>query len=390
MSKKAKIIIGANYGDESKGLTAAYFVRRAKNDNKRCLNILFNGGPQRGHTVETKNGFRHVFHHFGSGTVYGAPTYFDENALVNPMVFTDEYLKLTEMGVPIPTPILNPSCRIITVYDMFINQIVETIRSGSKHGSCGHGVWEAVQRNKVPTYSLTYSQFTQMSKDEVLAFLTKIRTEYLPARLNFYNITTEMIPSEYQELLSMHNGMDRHYYEDMLFMASKCDCKAWEAMVEDYDTFIFEGSQGLALDADNVPMKPYVTASNTGASIPVSRIAPYTDDVEVVYVTRSYFTRHGAGPLPTECPKEEIDSRIGVDATNQPNAWQDTLRYGRFDWKELRERVDEDVKKIETPVTVSLMVTHVNECEVGEEVREWRGAIYTSNSPYPNDVQISL
>ena len=67
--RHAVIIIGSSYGDEGKGLAAAWSARRM---GGRCLNILINGGAQRGHTVDLPDGRRHVFHHFGAATLEGA------------------------------------------------------------------------------------------------------------------------------------------------------------------------------------------------------------------------------------------------------------------------------------------------------------------------------
>ena len=49
---KARIIIGANYGDEGKGTVVAKYSKQSDN----CLNILTNGGSQRGHTIVTEYG----------------------------------------------------------------------------------------------------------------------------------------------------------------------------------------------------------------------------------------------------------------------------------------------------------------------------------------------
>lgn len=104
---KTKVVIGANWGDEGKGMMTQYFSRQGK-----VLNILFNGGPQRGHTVVSPQGVRHVFHHFGSGSFYGADTYFSEHFILNPLVFEREALELhfcprvfCAEGVRITTPI---------------------------------------------------------------------------------------------------------------------------------------------------------------------------------------------------------------------------------------------------------------------------------------------
>ena len=67
--RQAVIVIGSSYGDEGKGLAAALSAKRL---GGKCLNVLINGGAQRGHTVEWKDGRRHVFHHFGSAAALGA------------------------------------------------------------------------------------------------------------------------------------------------------------------------------------------------------------------------------------------------------------------------------------------------------------------------------
>ena len=73
MEHSSKIIIGANYGDEGKGLVTRHFALQAKKDGRNPITILHNGTAQRGHTVDYSPEFRHVFHHFGSGTLDGVP-----------------------------------------------------------------------------------------------------------------------------------------------------------------------------------------------------------------------------------------------------------------------------------------------------------------------------
>lgn len=58
-----KVVIGSNFGDEGKGLMTDYFCAEASKRNESCIVALCNGGAQRGHTVVTPDGIRHVFHH---------------------------------------------------------------------------------------------------------------------------------------------------------------------------------------------------------------------------------------------------------------------------------------------------------------------------------------
>jgi len=64
-------VIGANFGDEGKGLMTDVLASRAPS---RTLVVRANGGAQAGHTVVTPEGRRHVFGHVGSGALCGAPT----------------------------------------------------------------------------------------------------------------------------------------------------------------------------------------------------------------------------------------------------------------------------------------------------------------------------
>ena len=97
--QKIKVIIGASYGDEGKGLATDFFGAQGKEKNG-TINVLTNGGPQRGHTVELPDGRRHVFKHFGAATFRGAVTYFAEQFLVNPMEFLREYERRTRQNRP--------------------------------------------------------------------------------------------------------------------------------------------------------------------------------------------------------------------------------------------------------------------------------------------------
>lgn len=131
-----KVIAGANFGDEGKGLLTDYFAFQSK---ESCLVIKCNGGSQAGHTVVTPNFIKHVFHHFGSGTFAQAKTYLSKDFIVNPILFRKEREELKQKGIN-PICFVNQKCLLTTPYDMLINQIAEKSRKEQKHGSCGVGI----------------------------------------------------------------------------------------------------------------------------------------------------------------------------------------------------------------------------------------------------------
>ena len=125
--KTAKIVIGSNFGDEGKGSMTDYFANEAKEQNKSCLVVCHNGGSQKGHTVISPSGLRHVFHHFGSGNFVEADTYLASEYIVNPIIFNKELSELKRKDI-VTKCYVNKDCKLATPFDMMVNQIVEEDR----------------------------------------------------------------------------------------------------------------------------------------------------------------------------------------------------------------------------------------------------------------------
>lgn len=108
---------------------------------------------------------------------------------------------------------------------------------------------------------------------------------------------------------------------------------------------IFEGAQGLLLDED-APFFPHVTPSKTGLHNVVQLCQGQDAVLDTVYMTRTYLTRHGRGPMyapgyfGTEWSARPAD--IHEDITNCPNPWQEHLRYGDLNVPQLLDAIDKD------------------------------------------------
>ena len=126
---KAIAVIGANWGDEGKGLMTDY------HSDENTLVIRFNGGPQAGHTVH-RWPLRHEFHHFGAGTLAGASTFLSKHFLNNPVLYFEE-LKILHAKDFEPAVFVHPDGLVTTPWDMMINQMIEEHRGTARHGSCG-------------------------------------------------------------------------------------------------------------------------------------------------------------------------------------------------------------------------------------------------------------
>ena len=356
---EVKFVIGANYGDEGKGLVSAKYAYNAFKEDKGCLTILYNGGPQRGHTVEDMTGFRHVYHHLAAGSTWGSDTYFHPDFMINPMTFVPEYDDI-HGKCPVFDVFVDRKCKLITPYDMMANQLKETGRGDKRHGSCGMGIYETWHRSyDVFDKSVQgcYADFSQQEdRIKIKAFLANVRRYYEARGVRF-----DSFPGIDFE------GLEEHYINDFYEMVDYCEQVDNPVDLFDrYDTIIYEGGQGLALSMTNEDDFPHLTPSVTGARKMIMHVHNYFGidaDVDMTYVTRSYITRHGNGPM------DGIDAKVAleVDATNQPNPWQGTLRFAYFDedalykmFKRIKQDGDNDYTKSMKYLKRNLVITHAN------------------------------
>lgn len=349
-----KVVIGANFGDEGKGLMTDYFCHQSTLRGEKTLVVLHNGGAQRGHTVVTPDGNRHVFHHFGSGTLVGADTYLSEEFVLNPMIFRQEWEELESMKA-IPKVYVNHTCRVTTPFDMILNQIIEESRDNARHGSCGMGIHETMIRD-VCNYPI---EMWFDSSDEAKRYYLKEIRNYLSERLLDFGINK--IPDNWKEIVNS-DLLIENFISELNFMGRNISIR-FDRFIEYYDCVAFENGQGLLLDQNNTAYYPHLTPSNTGIKNSLEIIAEMNckPDIEVCYVTRTYLTRHGAGRLDGECGKQEINPDM-QDLTNVPNPHQGTLRYAKLVEKSLEERILKDFEPARKyGAKLSLAITHENE-----------------------------
>ena len=300
----ADVVIGANFGDEGKGLVTDYLCSVVPKDWNK-LGVLTNGGAQRAHTVVTPEGYRHVFHHFSSGSFVGADTFCSEYFIVNPVLFIEEYAELNKKFNLAPKVFIHKNC-IMTSFNPL---------------------------------AMTVGEFAEMNYIDRYNFLVYVRDDYMRARFNSFNGNLK-IDKEFEKLFKSSGLITRFLndFETMLKIAKIVD----NSIFDNYNYACFENGQGLLLDKDNMDYYPHLTPSNTGIKIPEQICQEVgMENYNVWYVTRPYMTRHGVGRFDTESQKAKINPHM-IDLTNVPNPWQDTLRYGKLDIDDLIKRIRAD------------------------------------------------
>ena len=317
-------VIGKNFGDEGKGFTCGCLASSLKN----ALIIKHNGGGQAGHTVEDPEGkWRFIHHQIGAGAEYHVPTLFADSFMPDLFQLGKEVKEFTELFGFQPILYSEKNARITTIDDVLLNMGAELARGKNRHGSCGMGIEECVQRNAAG-YGITVEELAGWTKQDLVDRLKQIRKEYTGRRAKILGI----YPSNpYYEML-YNEIVLKNFVEEVkknvnLLTLVDAD-RNW---LEEFQNLIFETGQGLLLDQDYEDYAPNLTSSKTGihnSAIFLEKRGLYLE--EAIYVTRPYVTRHGNGPLPCEVDPSELPG-VGEDLTNQPNEWQGTLRYAKHE-----------------------------------------------------------
>ena len=371
-------VIGKNFGDEGKGYTCSCLASSLK----KSLIIKHNGGGQAGHTVEDPEGkWRFIHHQIGAGAEYHVPTLFADSFMPDLFQLGKEVKEFTELFGFQPILYSEKNARVTTIDDVLLNMGAELARGKNRHGSCGMGIEECVQRNAAG-YGITVEELATCTKQDLVDRLKQIRREYAERRAKILGIYSS---NPYYEMLRNETVLENFVVEvkENVKLLNLVDVdRKW---LDEFQTLIFETGQGLLLDQDYEAYAPHLTSSKTGIHNPTIFLEKRGLSLdEAIYVTRPYVTRHGNGPLPCEVKRSELPG-VGEDLTNQPNEWQGTLRYAKHEGLEaffapvLRDRDSlydldrkEQIKTKESP-KLSILVTQLS--ETGNQLYFEKGSI---------------
>jgi adenylosuccinate synthase len=326
---QAYVIVDLGFGDAGKGVLTDFLVRRFK----AGLVVRYNGGAQAGHNVVAPDGRHHTFSQFGSGTfIPGVKTYLSRHVVIHPGALLVEGDILVGKGVRDAFSRLRMSDQalIVTPFHQAANRIREMARGEDRHGSCGVGVGEAVEdeqlngADSVVAGDLSNPPILRRKLRSIRELKQSQLVEQSKDKFSGAAIAKEWEIFKREEVLETWiSSMSR--IGELGLVTPDSVLRDW---LDNEDTVIFEGAQGVLLDAE-AGFHPYTTWSRTTSANACELIQEMAPDSQIfkIGVMRSYAVRHGPGPLPTETD----DLTPVVSEHNQYNDWQGKVRYGWFD-----------------------------------------------------------
>ena len=257
--------------------------------------VRFHGGNNAGHTVIV-NGNTFKLHLVPSGVIYGEPISIIGNGVViDPHVLLDEIKYLKVKGIN-PKLIISDRAHVIMPYHIEIDSALSNHQGKLAAESTRRGIApvyaDKMFRNGIRIVDLLEPTVFEEKLSKGYAFSKGIVEGTLGGKLG---VSIEEIFNTY----SSYGKRLEKYISDTsieLFNAYKQG-----------KSILFEGAQGISLDVDH-GIYPYTTSSNTtsGHISTGSGLGPYSAG-RIIGVVKSYLSRVGQGPLPSEIHEKTAD-----------------------------------------------------------------------------------
>jgi adenylosuccinate synthase len=287
---KVIAVIGAQWGDEGKGKIVDLLAERFE------IVARYQGGHNAGHSVQVgEQSF--VLHLLPSGIVHRGKTCVLGNGMViDPKAFFIEADRLTQQGIEVSPERVKISSRahLILPYHRALDHTSEERLGNEKVGTTLRGIGPAYEdkagRRGIRTADALVPDVLRSRIERNLEDANRIIEAYGGERLDADEIFKEM--SVLTERLGPFIADTTHYL----------NVAATEGR-----SILLEGAQATLLDVDHGTY-PFVTSSTTvaGGAIIGTGLAP-NRLTGVLGIVRTYTTRVGEGPFPTEMLEGEAE-----------------------------------------------------------------------------------
>lgn len=313
------IIIGTQWGDEGKGRIVDLMAARAH------VVARYNGGDNAGHTVQVgPRTFK--LHLIPAGIIHPHTTgLLGSGMVINPKSLLDEIDTLRAAGVTVdPSRLLiSYAAHLITPGHRALDVAIERSLGAGQIGTTGRGIGPAY------TDKATRRGLRMQDLLDEAAFRAKLSRHIedvnlmLASRYGAEPLDLAAVLDEF----SAYAAQLRPYIKDVSGFARDALRAGRRLMAE--------GAQGTLLDIDHGTY-PFVTSSSTIATGALSGLGLGIVPVErVVGVTKSFQTRVGAGPFPTEVFGDQAQRLRGTGSNPWDEFGTTTGRPRRVGWLDL-------------------------------------------------------
>ena len=315
------VVVGSQWGDEGKGKIVDWLSDQAD------VVIRFQGGHNAGHTLVI-DGVTYKLRLLPSGIVRkNKISVIGNGVVIDPWALLDEIKEIKLKGVEVNENnfIISDSATLILPFHKEMDEIREDAAGKGKIGTTRRGIGPAyedkVGRRSIRVMDLRSESNLDHRLENVLLHHNAIR-KGLRKKIYKKNELKKQLLKIAPEILKFSQPVWLKIDE---FKKRK-------------KKILFEGAQGILLDVDHGTY-PFVTSSNTVAASAATGTGCGPDSIQYVLgITKSYTTRVGEGPFPTEL-KDKIGKFLGKKGKEFGTVTNRKRRCGWFDGVLVRQTI---------------------------------------------------
>ena len=278
----ATVVLGAQWGDESKGKVTDFFASSAD------YVVRFQGGNNAGHTIVVGDE-KLALSLTPSGVLYPDCVPVIGSGCVVDLAFLKEELEmLNSKNVSTKKLAISANAHVIMPYHKLLDELIEENLGENKIGTTKKGIGpcyaDKIQRSGI--------RIQDLLDDEVFVEKVKTNVEEKNKLLTKIYGRNPMDPNEIINEFKTYKEIINNHIKDTSLMISNA--------IKEGKNILFEGAQGTLLDIDHGTY-PFVTSSNTSSANAAigSGVGPLNLN-KIVGVTKAYISRVGSGPFITE------------------------------------------------------------------------------------------
>ena len=286
-----KCVIGLQWGDEAKGKLVDLLTEG------KDLVVRYQGGANAGHTVVIGDDV-YKLHHIPSGILNeGVLNLITAGVVINPPTIIEEIESLKARGINIAARMkISGRAHVVMPWHVLEDKMWNRLVSGEDNiGTTLRGIGPCYADKVGRSFAIRIGDMLQDDFADRVRKIVEVKKRVLAAAgdEDSNSLDAESIIAEYSK-----------FAEALRPLVTDTNRILLDAIDEDKE-ILFEGAQGSLLDIDHGTF-PFVTSSNSsGLGISTGSGVPGNWLTNVVGVMKTYATRVGGGPFPTEQDNEQ-------------------------------------------------------------------------------------
>lgn len=279
-------VIGLQWGDEAKGKLVDLLTEG------KDLVVRYQGGANAGHTVVIGDDV-YKLHHIPSGIINeGVLNLIAPGVVINPPTILKEINSLSERGIDCNQRMrISKRAHVVMPWHVLEDAMWNELVSGKDNiGTTLRGIGPCYADKVGRSFAVRVGDLIQADFPDRVRKIVEVKKRILSAASG-----TADVELDAEAIINEYSG----YAQQLKPMIADTNRILLDA-IDDQKDILFEGAQGSLLDIDHGTF-PFVTSSNSsGLGVSTGSGVPGNWIQKIIGVSKSYATRVGGGPFPTE------------------------------------------------------------------------------------------